>query len=195
MAGPLDLRFVTSADSLSGLPDSPAEVAVAGRSNVGKSSLLNALANRTGLAQTSKSPGRTRLLNCYRLEGAGTVVDLPGYGYAKAPAAQRARWQRMIEGYLLGRDALVMVLVLVDAEIGPTPLDAQMLSWLRAHGLPHTVVATKQDKVRPSRREARKGELASGCGLPPSEVVWVSATKGTGIERLRAMLRSLIVSG
>jgi GTP-binding protein len=189
VSSPLPLSFVTSADDLARLPGSPAEVAVVGRSNVGKSSLLNALANRTGLALVSKTPGRTRLLNCFELDGGGTLVDLPGYGYAAAPARQRARWQRMIEGYLLGRDCLVDILVLVDGEIGPTPLDTQMLDWLRAHDLPHTVVATKHDKVRPSRRETRKRELAAGCGLAPRDVVWVSATKGTGIDRLRGLVR------
>jgi GTP-binding protein len=187
--GPLPLSFVTSADRLDRLPPTDAEVAVVGRSNVGKSSLLNALANRKNLAHTSKTPGRTRLLNCFEVAPGATLVDCPGYGYASAPKAMRASWQRMIEGYLLGREGLEMVLVLVDGEIGPTPLDTQLLAWLRAEGLPHTVVATKHDKVRSSRRDRRKRDLAAGCDLEPGDVVWVSAEKGVGIDRLRGLVR------
>jgi GTP-binding protein len=187
--GPLPLSFVTSADRLDRLPPTDAEVAVVGRSNVGKSSLLNALANRKNLAHTSKTPGRTRLLNCFEVAPGATLVDCPGYGYASAPKAMRASWQRMIEGYLLGREGLAMVLVLVDGEIGPTPLDTQLLAWLRAEGLPHTVVATKHDKVRSSHRDRRKRELAAGCDLEPGDVVWVSAEKGVGIDRLRGLVR------
>jgi GTP-binding protein len=95
----------------------------------------------------------------------------------------------MIEGYLLERDELAMVMVLVDGEIGPTKLDVQMLEWIRAHERPHTVVATKHDKVRSAHRARRRGELAAGCQLEPGDVVWVSAAKGTGIDDLRALVR------
>jgi GTP-binding protein len=189
MSGPLQLRFVTSAPEVGLLPETDAELAVVGRSNVGKSSLLNALANQRQLAHVSKTPGRTRLLNCFDLEGQATVVDLPGYGYASAPAKMRASWQEMIEGYLLEREELRMVAVLVDGEIGPTKLDVQMLDWLRANTLPHTVVATKHDKVKSSQRDKRKRELAAGCELEPGDVVWVSAAKGVGIDRLRGLVR------
>jgi len=192
--GPLDLRFVTSADRLDRLPPTRAEVAVVGRSNVGKSSLLNAVAHRTRLAHTSKTPGRTRLLNCFAYGDDATVVDCPGYGYAQAPKNMRAGWQRMIEGYLLGRDELVTILVLVDGEIGPTKLDVQMLEWLDHHDRPWTVVATKHDKVKSSGRDKRKRELAEGCGLPPGEVLWVSAAKGTGIDRLRGQIHTWLTA-
>ncbi|HYI60369.1 MAG TPA: ribosome biogenesis GTP-binding protein YihA/YsxC [Acidimicrobiales bacterium] len=194
MPGPLDLRFVTSADRLDRLPPTRAEVAVVGRSNVGKSSLLNAVAHRTRLAHTSKTPGRTRLLNCFAYGDDATVVDCPGYGYAQAPKNMRAGWQRMIEGYLLGRDELVTILVLVDGEIGPTKLDVQMLEWLDHHDRPWTVVATKHDKVKSSGRDKRKRELAEGCGLPPGEVLWVSAAKGTGIDRLRGQIHTWLTA-
>lgn len=190
MPGPLDLRFVTSADRLDRLPPTRAEVAVVGRSNVGKSSLLNAVANRTRLAHVSKTPGRTRLLNCFAYGEDATVVDCPGYGYAKAPGNMRAGWQRMIEGYLLGRDELVTILVLVDGEIGPTKLDVQMLEWLDHHDRPSTVVATKHDKVKSSGRDKRKRELAEGCGVAPGDVLWVSAAKGTNVDRLRAQIHA-----
>ena len=189
MSAPLQLRFVTSADHLRNLPDSPAEVALVGRSNVGKSSLLNARGNQRQLAHVSKTPGRTRLLNCFELPDGTTVVDCPGYGYASAPKHMRERWQQMMERYLLEREPLVRILVLVDGEIGPTKLDVQMLEWLRAHDLPHTIVATKHDKVRSSHRDKRKRELAAGCEVDPKDVVWVSAAKGTNVDRLRDLVR------
>ncbi|HJR26290.1 MAG TPA: ribosome biogenesis GTP-binding protein YihA/YsxC [Acidimicrobiales bacterium] len=189
MSAPLDLRFVLSADRLEALPDARAEVAIVGRSNVGKSSLLNAVAGRQGLAHTSKTPGRTQLLNAFALGDDALVVDCPGYGYAKVSKTQRAAWGRMMDRYLLERDPLTMVLVLVDGEIGPTTLDAQVLEWLRANAVPHTVVATKHDKVKASQRDKRKKELAAACGLLPADVVWTSASKHVGIDRLRDLVR------
>ena len=189
MSQPLDLRFVTSADQLERLPASPAEVAVVGRSNVGKSSLINALAKRDGLANTSKTPGRTQLLNCFALPDGETVVDCPGYGYAKVSKVQRARMATMIERYLTGRDELAMVMVLVDGEVGPTPLDQSMLEWLRSETLPHQVVATKHDKVKAAQRDKRKRQLAAACELDPGDVVWVSAHRNVGIDRLRDLVR------
>jgi GTP-binding protein len=187
-SSPLPLEFVTSAPRVALLPDNDVEVAIVGRSNVGKSSLLNALANRKRLALVSKTPGRTQLLNCFALGSGAAVIDCPGYGYASAPAAQRARWQQMMEDYLLTREQLVMIMVLVDGEIGPTKLDLQMLEWLRANVLPHAVIATKHDKVRSSKRPKRKKELAAACDLDPGDVVWVSASNGTGIDRLRSLV-------
>jgi GTP-binding protein len=182
------LRFVTSAASVGQLPDSTAEVAVVGRSNVGKSSLVNALGNDSHLAKTSKTPGRTRLLNLFEVDGLGTLVDCPGYGYAQASKQERGSWQQMAERYLLEREPLRMVLVLVDGEIGPTKLDVQMLAWLRAESLPHTVIATKHDKVKSAKRDKRKRELAEGCDLEPGDIVWVSSARGTGLDRLRQLL-------
>ncbi len=188
MPSPLQLRFVLSADGLSALPDTRAEVALVGRSNVGKSSLLNALAGRKRLALTSKTPGRTRLLNLFDLEDGRAVVDCPGYGYAAVSAKTRAAWQPMLERYLLERQQLQMILVLVDGEIGPTKLDLKMLDWLRSRTRPHVVIATKHDKVKSSHREKRKRELAGACQLEPGDVIWVSAAKGTGIDRLRGLV-------
>ena len=189
-ARPLQLRFLASATRTSQLPESPAEVAFVGRSNVGKSSLINALANQKQLARVSNTPGRTQLINIFRHADGGTLVDLPGYGYAKVPGRVRQDWPAMIEGYLLEREPLEMVFVLVDGEIGPTPLDRQMLAWLREHGVPHSVVATKLDKVKSSKRDARKRDLAAGCDLHVGDVVWVSASTGLGIDRLRALVAS-----
>lgn len=195
MSAPLRLEFVTSARDVAGLPPSPAEMAVVGRSNVGKSSLLNALAGRKRLAHVSKTPGRTQLLNCFRSDGGATVVDCPGYGYAAVSKSTRAGWQPMIETYLRERDPLAMVVVLVDGEVGPTKLDAAMLDWLRGHALPHTVVATKHDKVRSAQRGRRKRDLAAACDLERGDVVWVSAVSGEGIDRLRDLARLWLAPG
>jgi GTP-binding protein len=192
MSPPLPLRFVLSADAIERLPaSSKAEIAVVGRSNVGKSSLINALGNNHKLAVVAKAPGRTRLLNCFALDEnvTSTLIDCPGYGYAAVPKGMRAGWEKMIERYLLERPQLKRILVLVDGEIGPTKLDAQMFAWLDANNLPYAVIATKHDKVKSSKREKRKSDLAEGCGVPQSEVIWVSAAKGTGIDRLRDLAR------
>jgi GTP-binding protein len=190
---------VQSAQDHAQLPPSPAEVTFVGRSNVGKSSVINALSGRKKLAHVSNTPGRTRLLNLFEIDAGKntgsnqlgpTMVDLPGYGYAAAPGQMRGDWQRMIEGYLLERESLEMIVVLVDGVVGPTKLDIGMLDWLRASDLPHTVVATKHDKVKSSLRNKRKREVAEKCNLEPGDIVWVSAVKGTGIDRLRSLVRS-----
>ncbi|MCB1260827.1 MAG: hypothetical protein KDB33_10650, partial [Acidimicrobiales bacterium] len=118
-----------------------------------------------------------------------TVVDCPGYGYTQVSKAERAAWQDMVDDYLLGRDELMMAMVLVDGEVGPTKLDVAELDWLREHRVPHTVVATKHDKVRSAKRERRKRDLAAGCGLERGDIVWVSAHSGVGIDRLRDLVR------
>ena len=181
----MPMKFVTSASTYETLPATPGEVAFIGRSNVGKSSLINALANQKQLAKVSKTPGRTQLLNLFELRDGRTIVDLPGYGFANAPKAARANWGRMTEAYLLEREGLERILVLVDGEIGPTKLDVAMLEWLRSSGLPHAVIATKHDKVKSSQRQKRKRELAAGCELTEQEITWVSASKGVNLDQLR----------
>lgn len=166
-----------------------------GRSNVGKSSLINAVANRKDLAHVSKSPGRTQLLNLFQAPDGGTLVDLPGYGYAAVSKKTRSTWPEMIATYLTTRENLEMVLVLVDGEIGPTRLDTETLSWLRDNDLPLAVIATKHDKVKAAARSRRKIDLATRCGVAPGDVQWVSAAKGTGIEQLRGRIRGWITRG
>ena len=187
---PLQLKFVQSATRVHQLPELGPEVAFVGRSNVGKSSLINALAHQCQLARVSNTPGRTQLINVFSHVAGGAVVDLPGYGYAKVPGHIRGDWSSMIEGYLLEREELIMVFVLVDGEIGPTPLDVQMLEWLRYNDVPHTVVATKSDKVKSAKRQRRKRDLAEGCMLEQGDIVWASASKNVGIERLRDLVIS-----
>ena len=184
----LEMTFTTSADDPGQLPASRAEVAFIGRSNVGKSSLINAIAGRKALARTSKTPGRTQLLNCFTVASGGTVVDLPGYGWAKASASARKAWQARMERYLLEREPLAMTFLLLDARVAPAAADLEMLAWLRAHDVPFTAVATKHDKVGPSKRQRRRRDLAAGCELDPKEVLWVSAHTGVNLDRLRAMV-------
>lgn len=193
MSAPLPLTFLTSAAELHQLPDTPAEVAVLGRSNVGKSSLLNALARKRDVAKVSGKPGRTQLLNAFRTEAGATVVDLPGYGYAAtASARSRAGWQERMERYLTERAELVLILALIDGVVGPVSKDLPTLAWMRHYELPFQVVATKHDKVKPSRRQVRARDLAAGCGVPADDVVWVSATTRTGVDRLAGVVRAAI---
>jgi len=192
VSAPLRLIFVKSVTDHNDLPHLQAEIAVVGRSNVGKSSLINALANQRNLAKVSKTPGRTQLVNLFGLGQTTGVVDLPGYGYAAVPGRVKAGWEKMIVSYLLERESLVEVLVLVDGEIGPTKLDVQMLEHLRYNDVPFQVVATKHDKVKSSKRETRKRDLAGGCGVAQREVMWVSADSGVGIDALRAHILGVL---
>jgi GTP-binding protein len=174
------------------LPDLRAEVAVVGRSNVGKSSLINALANHKSLAKVSRTPGRTQLVNLFGLGEATGVVDLPGYGYAAVPGRVKASWGKMIESYLVERESLAEVLVLVDGEVGPTKLDVQMIEYLDANDVPMQIVATKHDKVKSSKRDTRKRDLAGGCGVAQKDIIWVSAESGVGIDALRAHILGVL---
>jgi GTP-binding protein len=196
MSTPLKMEFLTSAAELHQLPATDVEIAVVGRSNVGKSSLLNALASRKNLAKVSSKPGRTQLLNCFSAGEGATVVDLPGYGYASTASKRtRGAWHRRMERYLLERDELALVFLLIDGEIGPTKLDLEMLAWLRSYGVPFQLVATKHDKVKSSARQRRKRELAEGCGVESGDVIWVSAAKGVGVDRLREAVRAVLDIG
>lgn len=195
VAGPLQLRFVQSASRVDQLPESQRELAIVGRSNVGKSSLINALANRKELAKTSKTPGATRLINIFEVEPKGSgqwLVDLPGYGFARVSHTERQRWKGMIEQYLTNREQLVGVLLLIDGEIGPTKLDLQTVDWLGEVGVPLMFVATKIDKVGSSKRPKRKADLSSALGVEKADVVWVSAAKNLGLDELRVEIRSAL---
>jgi GTP-binding protein len=193
MAQPLtDVRFLKSASDVSQLGVCHAEIAFVGRSNVGKSSLLNALARQKQLARVSKTPGRTRLINVFVTGADRWIVDLPGYGFASGPAFERATWKGMLEGYLRNRRTLRVIFLLVDAEVGPTRLDHEMIEWLMSIDSPYRVVATKVDKVKSSRQLAQRRDVAAALGLVATDIAWVSAAKGLGIPELRSEVATLL---
>ena len=140
------------------------EVAFAGRSNVGKSSLLNSILNRKKLVKTSATPGKTQEINFFEINRRWMFTDLPGYGFARAPANVRRKWQGMIEQYLTGREPLRLVVLLVDIRRDPTELDLQMQEWLEHWGIPYLLVATKADKLK--RGAAQNALLNAGTGAP-----------------------------
>ncbi|MDP3542189.1 MAG: ribosome biogenesis GTP-binding protein YihA/YsxC [Elusimicrobiota bacterium] len=192
MAHALDaVRFLLADTDPAKLGASLAEVAFVGRSNSGKSTMINALC-RKDLARTSNTPGRTRTINVYEAAPQRRLVDLPGYGFATGPASSREGWGAMIEGYLLSSKTLVAIYVLVDAKLGPTKLDVEMLNWLQAESLPLRVVATKTDQVKSSRAFVRRREVAQLVGLTPEALAWVSSQEGTGIGELRNEIAKLI---
>lgn len=188
-----NVKFLLSETDPRKLGASSAEVTFVGRSNVGKSTLLNALCG-CRLALVSKTPGRTRALNVFVTGHHRWIVDLPGYGYASGKPEERDGWGPMIETYLTCRPALRMVFALIDAKVGPTPLDRDMLDWLEAKKLPWRVVATKADQVKASRSRVRRQEVAHALGLQPQDIAWVSADKGYGMGELRAETAALLES-
>jgi len=176
-------------------PDLP-EVAFAGRSNVGKSSLVNALTGRKTLARTSNTPGRTRLLNVFQLAGRLGLVDLPGYGYARAPKSEIKQWTGLTRAYLRGRANLRRVCLLIDARHGLKPSDEAVMTLLDEAAVSYQVVLTKADKASGEAlagiRLATAGRLAKRPAAHP-EVLVTSARSGHGIDELRAALAALAV--
>lgn len=158
--------FVTSAPTLARCPEPTwPEIAFAGRSNVGKSSLINDLLNRRGLVRTSSTPGRTQLLNFFAINESLYFVDLPGYGFARAPRAVREQWQPMVHGYLRGRSTLKAVVWLLDVRRDPSSEDLQFLDWLEENEIPTIPVITKVDKVSRNELARRKARIAASTGL------------------------------
>jgi GTP-binding protein len=158
------------------------EIAFLGRSNVGKSSLLNRLAGRPGLAFTSSTPGRTQVINFYRVGTEWNLVDLPGYGFARVPVNVKAGWKRLIEAYLLDRRTLKLAVVLLDARRGWMEQDLELKRWLEARGLCYLVVVTKVDKL--NRKEEFRGLAAIRRELPGGELVPFSAVTGRGAREI-----------
>lgn len=172
--------------TFNGLP----EIAFLGRSNVGKSSLLNSLLQRKGLARTSNTPGRTQSINFFLINESFYFVDLPGYGYARVSKATRADWGKMAEEYLAERRELVLSIQLIDARHKPTELDRQLYEWLVYHRKNHIIVATKADKLSTNKLNKSLQEIEAA--LPGSEIIAYSAVTGKGRDALwREILNSL----
>ncbi|MGA2090984.1 MAG: ribosome biogenesis GTP-binding protein YihA/YsxC [Endomicrobiales bacterium] len=166
------------------LGDCLAEVAFVGRSNVGKSSVLNAVCGQKKLAYTSQTPGKTRTINVFEVAAGRWIIDLPGYGFAVGSATERSKWPEMIEGYLTSRPSLKMVFMLVDAKVGPTKLDRQMALWLQSNGIAYRVVVNKIDKIQTVLQENRRNEIAAEMCLRVQDMRWVSALKAIGMREL-----------
>ncbi len=172
------------------------EVVFAGRSNVGKSSLLNALLRRKGLARVSKTPGRTQQVNFFATPDLGIFVDLPGYGFARAPEKVRQQWKKLVDAYLHADRPVAMCLLLVDARHEPTPLDVQMRDWLEHAGLPFRVVLTKADAVSGGQlprhlSRARRTLQLEGVSDSP---VPASSRTGKGLDQVRALIHQAVNS-
>ncbi|MCB9685299.1 MAG: YihA family ribosome biogenesis GTP-binding protein [Alphaproteobacteria bacterium] len=198
------MRGVGQVEFLGSFPESPPEtglpeVAFAGRSNVGKSSALNTLLSRKQLARVSHTPGRTQLVNLFRVEGAGeergrdvVFADLPGYGFAKVPEAVRAAWKPMIEGYLGDREALKLVVVLVDVRRDPQEMDGGLLFALTEAGIPSLVVATKVDKLSKQQAQKQLAALRREFRLPPDQPIGFSSVTKAGREDVWARIDAAI---
>ena len=188
-------RFVAGAPTAAILPVADAiEIAFAGRSNVGKSSLINTLVGQNGLARISNTPGRTRELNLFSAEAGVAIVDMPGYGYARAPKTEVAAWTRTVFDYLRGRPRLRRVYVLIDARHGLKPNDAEALATLDKAAVSYQIVLTKADKVKvaalPEVIAATAARIAKRPAAHP-EVLATSSTTGAGIAELRAEIAGL----
>ena len=194
MAAYPQVRFLTSANKLGQLPpDTGAEVAVAGRSNAGKSSAINAITQRKGLARTSKNPGATRLLNFFELEEGRRLVDLPGYGFAKVAGSMRAHWGSLLEGYFAKRGALRGTIVVMDVRHPLTDYDQDMLELASSRGLPVHNLLTKSDKLGRgaggNALQAVRRKLAPGGSVT---VQLFSAHAGDGVQEARGALEKLL---
>ncbi len=190
-------QFVRSVPSMDVLPnaDRP-EFAFAGRSNVGKSSLINALVGQHGLARTSNTPGRTQLLNYFETDGVEAyLVDMPGYGYAKAPRDVITQWTQLVQDYLKGRPTLARVYLLIDSRHGLKPIDREIMKLLNTSAVSFQVVLTKIDKVTHAKRAAVLNTTQSAIATEPAafpEVIATSSEKGDGVAELRAAIATLL---
>src|SRR6056297_1929297 len=192
-AGPVE--FLKGVVAMSGLPAADRlEVCFAGRSNVGKSSLINAITGRKAIARASNTPGRTQEINFFTLGNSHYLVDLPGYGYANAPLAKVEAWQRLLKQYLSGRPNLRRAFVLVDARHGIKPVDEEIMTLLDRAAVPFQCVLTKTDKIAAQSRDTVldqvRGKLAKHPAAFP-EIVLTSSEKGDGIATLRALIATL----
>ena len=191
--GPVD--FVKGVVAMSGLPpDDRTEICFAGRSNVGKSSLINALTGRKGLARASNTPGRTQEINYFAAADSHYIVDLPGYGFANAPVSKVQEWQALLKTYLAGRASLRRAFVLVDHRHGVKDVDDEIMTLLDRSAVPFQAVLTKQDKVKAKDREPVLAQVREKLAKHPAaypEIVVTSSETGDGIATLRAIIATL----
>lgn len=187
--------FLKGVVAMDGLPASDRiEVCFAGRSNVGKSTLINALTGRKGLARASNTPGRTQEINFFTLGEERYLVDLPGYGFANAPVKVVEKWQRLLKSYLAGRQNLRRAFVLIDARHGVKAVDEEILSLLDATAVTFQAVLTKADKVKAADRDRVLAQVRTALSKHPAafpEIVLTSSEKGDGIDTLRAIIATL----
>lgn len=190
------VEFVLSAGNTRECPEGDrVEIAMSGRSNVGKSSLLNSLFGRKDLAKVSNTPGKTQRLNYFLVNEQFYVVDLPGYGFAKAPAEMRDQWSRMMQQYLRTRRQLVAVVQLVDLRHLPSREDREMVEWLRTEQLPFCLVATKADKLAPTKRQDALRASAGALELPRTQPLLTYSSKmGEGRPALLAWMGQVLDS-
>jgi len=175
------------------LPKNISEVILCGRSNVGKSSVINALASQKNLARISKTPGRTRSINVYEILRGRWIIDLPGYGFARVSPAEKELWQNMIESCIAKRNSKKTVYIIIDAYVGPTELDFDMASWLDENGIKFKVVANKCDKLPASVSLAEVcKKAAQAFETEENEIFAVSAKKKTGFEKLKADIANFL---
>ncbi len=173
-------------------PDFP-EIAFAGRSNVGKSSLMNTLVQRRNLVKVSSKPGKTQSLNYFLVDERLYLVDLPGYGYAKVPKAMQDAWQELISGYLERRDSLRCVVVIVDLRHEIKVQDLELVNWLRSVGRPYLLVYTKKDKLSRNQQHKQAAALDAGFGVAPSDRLLFSSKTGEGREELINILDRFLI--
>ncbi len=187
--------FLKGVVAMDGLPgDDRVEVCFAGRSNVGKSSLINALTGRKGLARASNTPGRTQEINYFTLAESHYLVDLPGYGFANAPLPVIEKWQRLLKRYLSGRVSLRRAFVLIDSRHGVKKVDDEIMSLLDSSAVTFQVVMTKADKVKEKEREKTLNQVREALSKHPAaypEILVTSSEKGWGLETLRALIANL----
>lgn len=187
----ISAKFIAAARLPDSFPkDKRPEVAFIGRSNVGKSSLINSLLGMKGLARTSSTPGRTQSINFFLINDEFYFVDLPGYGYAKTSKENRRAWGKLIEKYLAERERLVLSILIVDARHEPSPLDLQMKSWLQYYGIPHLVVSTKVDKL--SSNERRKSRCRAEQALDTERVIPYSSLTREGANHVWDEIRASV---
>lgn len=190
----VSVGFVISAGNASECPrDARVEIAVSGRSNVGKSSLLNSVLGRRRLVLVSGTPGKTQRLNYFLVNDSFHVVDLPGYGYAKAPESVRNQWRRMMQEYLRKRAQLKAVIQLVDSRHEPSREDREMVQWLRDEDMQYCLVATKMDKLRQGERKPALRVITEALGLPATQpVIPYSSETGEGRDALLAWIKRVL---